>query len=662
MSAIFGLYLQDQRLVAPEDLQTMSHIMAHRGIDGTHTWVDRNVGLGHSMLWTTPESLSEHLPLVDPALGLAITADARLDNREELRALLAIEQPLAELSDSELILAAYAKWSEECPKKLLGDFAFAIWDDRNQKLFCARDHFGVKPFYYYASQTCFAFATEIKALLSLPHVPQRVNETTIADLLVKNFEDKEVTFYEDLLRLPAGHTLSVSRRGRRLVSYYALESSRELTLNSNEEYAEGLREIFTEAVRCRLRSAFPVGSFLSGGLDSSSIACVARNLLTERNGQLLPTFSLVYDRIKECDERRYIDAVLAQGGFESYFLPGDNLTPLSELESICSQQGRPSIAPGLPASRGLYNVVKESGVRVIFDGHDGDSAVSYGYNFLDELAQAGRWFALAAEAKELAPLFQMSPWKIVKAYVRQYRWRPLMQNHPTLKRADRIGRTLARRSRARSWEVTDHAARCGLLNQDLARRTNAVQRYKATHQALKNSAHMAREEHYRSITNGGQSLGLEENNSTVAAFGLEARYPFWDKRLIEYCLSLPGEQKCFRGWNRVVMRRAMDKVLPHEVCWRREKTDFTANFLDGLSQERERLRELVFGDAGFSNHYFDMRALQESYERFDSRRSGDDSIEARSTARLLWDIAALVSWFKYTALSEREPVKEVIPM
>jgi asparagine synthase (glutamine-hydrolysing) len=615
------------------------------------------------MLWTTPESLNERLPLVERSSGLSITADARIDNRAELSSLLELERPLDELSDSELILAAFAKWRDECPKRLLGDFAFAIWDHQHQRLFCARDHFGVKPFYYYVSKTCFAFATEIKALHCLPYVPRRVNETAIADYFLKNFEDKQKTFYDELLRLPAGHSLSVQCEKSRLTSYYALEPTRELLLHSNEEYAEGLHEIFTEAVRCRMRSALPVGSFLSGGLDSSSIASVARNLLRERNGHLLPTFSLVYDRIKECDERRYMDAVLAQGGFESHFVPGDDLTPLNELENICGQQDRASIAPGLPSSLGLYEAIKQSGVRVIFDGHDGDNAVSYGYGFLDELAQRGHWLALAAEAKELAPLFQLSQWKIMKAYVRRYRWRPLMQKHPTLKKADRIGGKLLRRTRDRSWEVTDHAARCELINKDLTQRTGVVERYKSIYLDRPKSENIAREEHYRSITNGVQSLGLEENNSTVAAFGLEARYPFWDKRLIEYCLSLPGAQKCFRGWNRVVMRRAMDRVLPSDVCWRRDKTDFTANFMDGLSRDRHRLKELVFCDMAFINHYFEMSALQQCYERFDSRRSGDDSIEARSTARILWDIAALTSWSRYTASSDVNSLqREVIPM
>jgi asparagine synthase (glutamine-hydrolysing) len=112
VSAIFGIYLQDQRLVPPDDLKIMSEIMSPRGIDGAHTWVNRNIGLGHSMLWTTPESLNERLPLVERSSGLTITADARIDNRAELYALLDIQRPLAELSDSELILAAYTKWSE----------------------------------------------------------------------------------------------------------------------------------------------------------------------------------------------------------------------------------------------------------------------------------------------------------------------------------------------------------------------------------------------------------------------------------------------------------------------------------------------------------------------------------------------------------------------
>jgi asparagine synthase (glutamine-hydrolysing) len=187
-----------------------------------------------------------------------------------------------EVSDSQLILAAYIKWGEDCPQHLLGDFIFVIWDGHKQQLFCARDHFGVKPFYYhYAAGKRFAFATEIKAVLGLPDVPRQLNEVRVAEHLLELNEDPTITLYEDILRLPAAHSMTVSRKGIQQQRYWSLDPTRELRLGSDEEYAQKFREIFTEAVRCRLRSAFPVGSTLSGGLDSSSIVCVARKLFRE---------------------------------------------------------------------------------------------------------------------------------------------------------------------------------------------------------------------------------------------------------------------------------------------------------------------------------------------------------------------------------------------
>jgi asparagine synthase (glutamine-hydrolysing) len=159
----------------------MVDILAHRGPDGAGAWSEESVGLGHRMLHTTPESLNEKLSLVDDRRGLVLTADARLDNRDELITALGFGgRPCEELTDSELILGAYKRWGERCPERLLGDFAFAIWDRRRQELFCARDHIGVKPFYYHRAGKLFVFASEIKALLCVPEVPRRLNEVRVA--------------------------------------------------------------------------------------------------------------------------------------------------------------------------------------------------------------------------------------------------------------------------------------------------------------------------------------------------------------------------------------------------------------------------------------------------------------------------------------------------
>jgi len=165
MSGIAGLWWLDGRAANRTEVGSMLDPLIARGPDASGLWVDGSVGLGHRMLWTTPESLNETLPLANPAGNLAVTADARIDNRDELISDCGIRGPASNISDSQLILAAYEKWGEKCPEKLFGDFAFVIWDRRQQALFCARDGMGVVPFYYHSSRDAFLFASEIKALL-----------------------------------------------------------------------------------------------------------------------------------------------------------------------------------------------------------------------------------------------------------------------------------------------------------------------------------------------------------------------------------------------------------------------------------------------------------------------------------------------------------------
>ena len=223
MSGIIGIYCLDGRPIDPMVLERMGESIAHRGQDGAGMWNSGPVGLGHRMRWTTPESLHEQLPLVNKTGNLILTADARIDNRDELIAALDLTgHPGREMSDSALILSAYEQWGECCPEKLLGDFAFAIWDGRKRRLFLARDHFGVKPFYYYRSDRLFVFASEIKALFNIPEVPRQLNEARVSHYLTPMMEDKTVTFYREIFRLPAHHTMTVSREGAKVRPYWAL--------------------------------------------------------------------------------------------------------------------------------------------------------------------------------------------------------------------------------------------------------------------------------------------------------------------------------------------------------------------------------------------------------------------------------------------------------
>ena len=419
MSGISGIYRINQHPIDPRNIHNMLGTLSHRGPDGSDIWCEGAIGLGHCMLLTTPESLTEQLPLVEREL--VITADARIDNREELLLALGRSKDLVEpISDSQIILASYEKWGEKCVSKLVGAFAFAIWDKAHQKLFCARDHMGIKPFYYfYQPDSFFAFASEIKALLCLSQVPKQLNEVRIGDYLALVIDDKITTSYKNILRLAPAHSMVFGSSLDPVLhpqSYWALDPNVEIRLNSDEEYCAEFRRIFTEAVRCRLRSAFPLGSQLSGGLDSSSVTCVAKDLLSSLGTDTLHTISVIFDDVSECDERSFIQPVLEKGDLTPHYIYGDRSSPLSDIDTILPHEDEAYLGPNHFYPWIANRTAKELGLRVVLDGFDGDTTVSHGTARLTELAQLGQWPELIQEVKAIAQQHQVPSHRIIQQF------------------------------------------------------------------------------------------------------------------------------------------------------------------------------------------------------------------------------------------------------
>jgi asparagine synthase (glutamine-hydrolysing) len=629
VSAIAGIFFLDGRPVDRLVLERMVGSVAHRGPDGEGTWREGPVGFGHRMLWTTPESLHEELPLVRKSGDLALTADVRLDNRDELIAALGIaSRPRQEIGDGELILGAYERWGERCPEKLLGDFTFAIWDRRRQELFCARDHMGVKPFYYYRSGRAFVFASEIKALLCLPEVPRRLNEVRVADYLVGISEDKEITFYQGILRLPPAHSMTLNRDRVLIRPYCSLDPSREVRFRSDEEYAEAYREVFTEAVRCRLRGTSQVGSLLSGGLDSSSIVCIAQELLSKEGDRQLHTFSSIFDDLPQCDERPFIDAVLAQGGFEHRSVQADRLSPLTDLDRVLWHEDEAFWAPNLFIHWALHGAARQQGVRVLLDGLGGDSTVSHGFEYLTELATRGRWIALSTEVRALSRHRNFSLWGLLLRYnIKPLAPEPIRQ----------AWRVLRGRNQQPAW------GRNTVIRTEFARYVGMAERYQALEGERSRPARTLREDHWRDLTSGLHPYALEESDRVAAAFFVEPRYPFYDRRLVEFCLALPPEQRLSQGWTRVIVRRALAGILPNKIRWRAGKANWRANFQRGLLSEREVLEEVVSDDSQVIEEYVDLAALRLAYQRFVSRATQEDAL-------LLWTAVILSRWLDQTGI------------
>lgn len=644
MSAITGIYRLDGQDAAREEIERMTQVLSHRGHDDSGVWCEGAVGLGHRMMWTTPESLHEKLPRADKSDDFVITADARIDNRDELRPLLGLSAD-AEVSDSEFILRAHGKWGEACTEHLIGDFAFALWDKKQEKLFCARDHFGVKPFYYHhAPGKYFAFATEIKALWELPDTPRELNETNVADFLIGLDGDRVSTYFSDIFRLAPAHNLIVQGAADlRTNRYWKLDAKRVTRLKSNQEYAERLRVLFTEAVRCRMRSAFPVGAMLSGGLDSSSIACVARDIRRDEpqldgaaNSAELPTFSAIFERHPQCDERPYINKTLAQGGFEPHYLLADAMSPLADLEEVLEHSEEVFQTFNTHIPWGIGGLAQKRGVRVLLDGYDGDTVVSHGTGLFYELANKGKWISLAHELKGYTQRVSKQSWR---AALRAWMWR-----YAVAPKLEAIKKPL-KRLRRRKVELHNEArpAWGATLNPLFVERLDLVKRQAAFHWP---SPKTEREDHLRQLEWAITPTTLEMSDRLAAPFDVEMRYPFWDIRLAEYCLSLPPQQKLHDGYIRMVMRRAMAKVLPQEVCWRGDKSNLYPAFEDGIRRfEHARIAAVFAGRAENIEPYVDLEALRQVHERYEAKTASPADLVTLCRA------VVLSAWLERTRLT-----------
>ncbi|MEL7417238.1 MAG: lasso peptide isopeptide bond-forming cyclase [Cyanobacteria bacterium J06555_3] len=616
MSGIMGVYYANRQPIDSSNLARMLDALSHRGREQASMWHEGSIGLAHCLLCTTPESQLEKLPYCDRTQGLSITADARIDNRQELIDWLKLEAPSPDcITDSQIILAAYQEWGQKCPQKLLGVFAFAIWDERQQQLFCARDFFGIKPFYYHHSERVFCFASEIKALLCVTEVPQQLNELRIAQYLISNLDDREITFYQDILRLPPAHSLTISARGKVTRRYGCLDSEYELKLGSPGEYAEAYQALFKQAVNRRLRSSGTVGSLLSGGLDSSSICCMARDLL-EGSDRKLHTFSGIFPGLPEADrqyadERFYLERVLESGSFISHQVRGDTLSPLYQQEQIFAHTDEPYMGPNYYLNWALYEQAHQQEVRVLLDGIDGDTTVSHGFEFFADFARRGRWLKVIREARQYTRRMRSHG---VSSSAAGMIWKLAVL--PQLPDFSRIWQQL---------RGNDPWYDASLIKPDFARRLNLPQRVRQLEKSdVPNRT--ARQNHWQALNIGIHPYVLELADKGTSAMGIEPRYPFFDRQLVEFCLSVPVEYKFHNGWTRYLPRVGMKGILPKAIQSRISKADVGRNFKRKLIEEEHQTLTRLLADPQRIAPYVDIPKLKASYQKCLSHQGSDDDI------------------------------------
>lgn len=398
MSGIVGTLHTDGRPVDGRLLRRMTEFLAFRGPDAQDVWTDGHVGFGHALLRTTFESEREAQPCnLDGQVW--ITADARIDGRDDLIRKLADREveSLRQAPDVELILHAYHRWGEDCLQHLLGDFAFALWDGRHRRLFCARDHLGVKPFYYARVENCLVFSNTLNCLRMHPEVSDKLNDLAIADFLLFEFnQDPATTPFADIHILPPAHYLSWQQGRLDISRYWSLPMPPTLRYQRDQDYVEHFRELLQQAVADRLRSSC-IGVSMSGGLDSPSVAAFAVELRNRRSVTFdLRAYTIVYDSLIPDEERHYSGLVAAHLNIPIHYHVADGYQLYERWDQAELHRPIPQHYP-LMASwvDWIKMIVRRS--RVVLTGEGGDIIFSPSGSYFDDLLKSMQWGRLTKE-------------------------------------------------------------------------------------------------------------------------------------------------------------------------------------------------------------------------------------------------------------------------
>jgi asparagine synthase (glutamine-hydrolysing) len=626
MSGIAGIYYLDGRPVERTDVERMVDSIAHRGPDGFGVWTDGSVGLGHRMLWTTPESLHEKLPLTNKSGDLTITADARIDNRDELIPALNFNgRPREAITDSEIILAAYEKWGEQCPEKLLGDFSFAIWDKRNQKIYCARDPIGIKPFFYYFKNGKFRWSSEPKAIFEDQAISKEPNLPLICLYLLKRFDEREETLYKDVYRLPPSHSMTIENGRIRKDQYWDIDPNYSIRYKTDEEYVEHFLSLFKEAVRVRLRSHGPVGALLSGGLDSSSIVCTAQKLYQENsipnNG--FETFSIVFDKLP-CDERLYINEVIHKWKVKtSYFICERNLSWL-DFEEI-KKYSDVAYLPTLLSVGPILREAQKSEIRIMLDGEGGDDYFAKNFDHLTDLMLEGKIKRLMSQLWYDA---KYSSYYSLGHLTLNYCIKPLIPQY--IKKYLKQILNSFRGNEIPSW-----------INEPFLKKVGVNERLGPIISSIKFPTRSLQKIYDMSVHSRGKIVVLEILERFTTHFGVENRYPFLDKRMVEFLFAVPENQRWHGKWTKAVLREAMVGILPESIRCRRGKADFSPIIDMELKERQTNKTEQLIMTSILST--LGLVHINRFYQLFNYYQQGKGSYKIRQTLEnFIW----LELWYR----------------
>jgi asparagine synthase (glutamine-hydrolysing) len=532
MCGIAGQYSLDGGAPDAGLLAEMSRRLAHRGPDGEGTHIRGSVGLVHRRLAIIDLSADGLQPMTNEDGTLWIVFNGEIYNYVELRdELLAKGHRFHSHSDTEVILHAYEEWGAQCLLRFNGMWAFALFDEKTGTLFCARDRFGIKPFYYAGAGGSFCFASEIKALLAHPRIGTEPNVPVLGTFLAWGVQDHTgETMFAGIFQLPPAHAMEITPAGaREPFRYWDAKVSPELRADvPDETVASGLLSRLEDATRIHLRSDVAVGTCLSGGIDSSTLAVLINRLIRSESpasvGAQQKTFSAVFPD-KRFDESRYIDEIVASTGVDAHRTTPSPEVLWDDIDRLVYMQDEPFGSLSIYAQYCVMRLAREN-VKVVLDGQGADELLG-GY--------------LAYQGSYVSGLWRSHPMTAVREI-----FGSLRHHYDFFENAIKQQRVRKRRRKLLNGESGEVLRYRGSLDRVLYRELMS--------------------------TNLPALLHYEDRNSM--AFSIESRVPFLDVRLVEYIASLPLDQKIRGGVTKFALRNAIRGIVPEAIRCRGDKMGF----------------------------------------------------------------------------------------
>lgn len=571
MCGIAGIFGQTDSNRLARDLDAMAMAMAHRGPDGQGlimfgldgTMV-RNHGQSLQVVATTGGLAHRRLAIIDLSKHAAqpmsdstgrhwLVYNGEVFNYRELRTELENKHDcrFQSESDTEVVLQAYLTWGEDCLHRFNGMWAFAVWDRRERTVFLARDRFGIKPLYFHQGQGRFSFASEIQPLLTLDHVAVEPNRTAVADYLVHGRVDAmPQTFFKGIFPLPPGHSATFNTDASKLKTrrWWSLNDAVAATdTGPRNDWPKRFRELFTDSVKLRLRSDVPVGTCLSGGLDSTAVVCSAAPFLEKQNQN---AFSARFANFAK-DESAWIQMAASRAGLRQHWIEPTAEGLHRDFDELLARQEQPFTSTSIYAQFKVFERARAEGVPVTLDGQGADEIMA-GYLYfmpvyhaeLLEGAHIGEWWRHTAAA---AALHGTSPWR-----ERARTMAGFLDHRATIRMAGRF-----------MPEYSIDWVDC-----ELRKRAADIR-----HETQFNSGRLNRRLAEVFEASGLPAL-LRYADRNSMAHSVESRMPFLDHRLVTFLFALPADAKIANGETKSIMREALHDVIPEKIRRRHDKIGF----------------------------------------------------------------------------------------